>query len=289
MHDLIREPAPVIWIRPDHVGYLGPALRIDPHSTSVACLAVGLDAPFVFRAKETGAVITHSAFAPARVLHEVEASEGRMLCLLIDAASTRTARCRVRMRRTIGPFGFDHDNERELVAAATDRVLDAGRVLHGAGGAEPGGLDARIAAALELIRADPASEASATETAAALGLSRAHFLRLFAEHTGTSFRRYRQWARMLHVAEGISAGHDLTRCAVDAGFSSSSHLSEIFHRMFGLSATALAGTGVRLDIDMSRRPPSRSPETTGLPASAMERRSATLRTESAEDGSAPLR
>ncbi|MGX1806526.1 helix-turn-helix domain-containing protein [Nocardia sp. NPDC055321] len=242
----------MIWIRPDQVGYLGPALRIDAHSTSVACLAVGLDAPFVFRARDTGAVTVRSAFAPARVVHAVEATEGRLLCLLIDAASTRTARCRARMRRTIGPFGFEHDREHDLIAAATDRTLDVDRVLHSAAGMAAGAIDARIAAAIELIRADPASEASATDTAAALDLSRAYFLRLFAEHTGTSFRRYRQWARILHVAEGISAGHDLTRCAADAGFSSPSHLSEIFHRMFGLSATALAGTGVHLDIEMSR-------------------------------------
>ncbi|WTL53460.1 helix-turn-helix domain-containing protein [Nocardia sp. NBC_01499] len=65
---------------------------------------------------------------------------------------------------------------------------------------------------------------------------------------------------MLNVTEGVTAGHDLTRCAVDAGFATLSHFSETFHRMFGLSATTLLATGVRFDVpklcDEFRRAPS---------------------------------
>jgi AraC-like DNA-binding protein len=86
------------------------------------------------------------------------------------------------------------------------------------------------------------------ETASRLGLSTSHFLRLFAQHTGTTFRRYQQWARLLHAVRGMVAGHDLARCATDAGFASPSHFSDTFHRTFGLSPSALLNSRVQIDL-----------------------------------------
>lgn len=71
---------------------------------------------------------------------------------------------------------------------------------------------------------------------------------MFAEQTGTSFRRYVQWARMLRVAMAHAAGHDLTRAAVDAGFASPSHFSDTFRLMFGLTPSAFVGLGGTLRI-----------------------------------------
>lgn len=111
---------------------------------------------------------------------------------------------------------------------------------------DPAGTPAgRLAAA---VRADPSRAFRAHETASRLGLSTSHFLRLFAQHTGTTFRRYQQWARLLHAVRGMVAGHDLTRCATDAGFASPSHFSDTFHRTFGLSPSALLNSRVQIDL-----------------------------------------
>jgi transcriptional regulator GlxA family with amidase domain len=46
------------------------------------------------------------------------------------------------------------------------------------------------------------------------------------------------------------AAHDLTRCAVDAGFASLSHYSDTFHRTFGIApSAALIKSSVRLYVD----------------------------------------
>jgi AraC-like DNA-binding protein len=45
------------------------------------------------------------------------------------------------------------------------------------------------------------------------------------------------------------AGHELTRCAADAGFASPSHFSDTFHRTFGLSPSALLNPRVQIDLD----------------------------------------
>ena len=83
------------------------------------------------------------------------------------------------------------------------------------------------------IAASLASLAAMTAGALPQPCGSSHFLRLFGQHTGTTFRRYQQWARLLHAVRGMVAGHHLTSCATDAGFASPSHFSDTFHRTFG--------------------------------------------------------
>jgi AraC-like DNA-binding protein len=162
-----------------------------------------------------------------------------MLFLFIDPASTSTEFLKEQMQRTAGPFGFDHRAGAELAAACRELVIDIGRILELAGVSTREAVDTRIANVVRTIRSDPSAFTRADAVARQLGLSRAHFLHLFGDHTATSFRRYRQWAMMMRAAEVFDEGHDLTRCAVEAGFASPSHFSRTFHSLFGLSATAL--------------------------------------------------
>lgn len=235
------------WIRPGQLGYIGPDLGVDLHATPVAVLSIGLDAPFTLETARHGATTVRSAYAPARTTHRVVAPEGRILLLLIDPAGTPAGRLAAAMQRYTGPYGLDHRLEDELVAACGHGGdLDILRSL--AGPPAPGSTDRRISRLVDDVRADPSRAFRAHETASRLGLSTSHFLRLFAQHTGTTFRRYQQWARLLHAVRGMVAGHDLTRCATDAGFASPSHFSDTFHRTFGLSPSALLNSRVQIDL-----------------------------------------
>jgi AraC-like DNA-binding protein len=241
-------PPPVAWIRPGQVGYIGPDLGVDLHATSLAVLSVGLDAPFTLETPGHGAITARSAYAPARTTHRVVAPTSRILLLYIDSAGAPRIAMAAAMRRYIGPYGLDHRLEDDLVDAGKAGDIDRLRAL--AGPRVPGTTDPRISRLVEDIRADPNRAFRAEETARGLGLSTSHFLRLFARQTGTTFRRYQQWARLLHATRGVAAGHDLTRCAADAGFASPSHFSDTFHETFGTSATAaLLSSHVRLDLD----------------------------------------
>lgn len=239
---------PRLTIGPGYAGYLGPALDIDPHSTAVGCLAVGLDTCFRFRSAPIGEVSTRTAYSRARHTHQLIAGRGRMLLLMLEPNSASTVRFQANMRRVLGPFGFDHRAEEDLIAACHPAQADFDRLLAIAGAAPCGSIDPRIAQVMKSIRADPLATTSAGTIARDQGISTSYFLRLFGDQTGTSFRRYRIWSRMLHAAKGFAAGHDLTRSSVDAGFASLSHFSRVFHSMFGLSATALLGMGTQLDV-----------------------------------------
>lgn len=242
---------PTLWLGPGYAGYLGQALTIDPHSTAVACLAVGIDGRFTFRAPSIPDVLVRSAYSPARYEHQLIPKQGRMLFVFVEPTAIATADYSVHMRHICGPFGFDHHAEAQLVKMCRQQSVDFARVLKALCLSAPLIMDPRIKEAIGLIWADPAADSSAAKTARQLGLSTPYFLRLFGNQTATSFRRYKLWVRMMHAASGLAAGHDLTRCAVDAGFDSLSHFSRTFHAMFGLSPTALLSTGARLAINPS--------------------------------------
>lgn len=228
------------WIRPGQAAYIGPDLGVDLHAASVGVLTVGLDAPLVLETADHGTIVTRSAYAPARTPHRAVASEGRILLLFADSADA--------MREYTGPYGLDHRAERELIAACRRGCPDPDLLRTLAGPRLPAS-DRRIRRVIDEIRDDPVQVLSADHTARHAGLSTPHFLRLFAQHTGTTFRRYQQWNRLLEVARGIAVGHNLTRCAADAGFASPSHLSDTFQETLGTTASSILGSRVHFDVD----------------------------------------
>ncbi|MGW5517805.1 helix-turn-helix domain-containing protein [Nocardia africana] len=248
------QPPPLVWIRPDHAGYLGPNIRVTPHAAAVDVLNVGVDGPLIFESPGVGSVCPGSVYAPARRPHRVLVPEGRVLLLFADPARRPAPASSGTVRESLGPFGFGHRSEADIAAACRDGVAPD-VIAHYTGlrttVAGPSSADPRVTRLAEIIRNAPDRVYRAPEVAARLGMSTSHFLRLFARDTGTTFRRYQQWARLLRVVHGLASGYDLTRSAVDAGFASPSHFSDTFRHTFGLSATDLLRTGVRFDVSDS--------------------------------------
>jgi AraC-like DNA-binding protein len=239
--------SPVVWIRGGLACYIGPDLGVDMHRAAVAVLSVGLDTAVTLETSGHGAITTRSTYVPARTFHRVIAPQSRILLLFIEPSRRNSEFVAAGMRRFVGPYGLDHRRENELIAAALDYDVD--RLLSLANPRAEAG-ESRIGQVVADVKADPCRQFRAVTTATELGLSPSHFLRVFAQETGTTFRRYQQWARLLHAAKGMLAGHDLTRCAVDAGFASLSHYSDTFHRTFGIApSAALIKSSVQLHTD----------------------------------------
>jgi AraC-like DNA-binding protein len=236
-----------VWIRRDHVCYIGPDLGVDMHEAAVAVLSIGIDGPLRLETDGHGEFAVRSAFVRARTSHRVIAPEGRIALLFIEPSRTQTEFVAAAMRCFVGPYGLDHRREDDLVTAGSGHAVD--RLLSVATLAAPD-RDHRTGRVAADIRAEPCRVFRAGTAAGELGLSQSHFLRLFTEETGTTFRRYQQWARLMHAAKGMLAGHDLTRCAVDAGFASLSHYSDTFRRTFGITpSAALVKSSLRLYAD----------------------------------------
>jgi AraC family transcriptional regulator len=86
------------------------------------------------------------------------------------------------------------------------------------------------------LSAQYAEELSLAGIAAAVFTSTFHLARLFKRATGLSLHQYRNRLRLRAALDRIVAGErDLTNLALELGFSSHSHLTDMFHRAFGLS------------------------------------------------------
>ncbi|WP_410871241.1 helix-turn-helix domain-containing protein [Nocardia sp. A7] len=241
-------PRADVWLWIGHAVYRGPSLRLDRHSGSVHCLAVGIDAPFTLHADSFGQRTVRSALIPPRTLHQVVARKTRMLFCYIDPGSPRAHSCWDHMSVRVHEFGIDHNQETALLGLADRDDLDPTEVMDLACGPSHISLDPRIAAATAIVRAHATGTITADQLAGEVNLSKSRLLHLFADHAGTTFRRYRIWARMLAVGRAVAKGADLTTAATDAGFASPSHFSDTFHAMCGLNASDLLGAGARITV-----------------------------------------
>ena len=77
---------------------------------------------------------------------------------------------------------------------------------------------------------------SLDDVADAVGLSTFHFCRVFKRCTGTTVHRYLTRLRLRTALELVAErGSDLTRVALELGFSSHSHFTDCFRREFGIT------------------------------------------------------
>ncbi|WP_406002921.1 helix-turn-helix domain-containing protein [Streptomyces sp. NBC_00829] len=241
----------MLWLWPGQALYVGPSLVLDVHSGSVSCLAVGVDAEFTVWLENGPCHVTRTALIAARVRHRIVAHGDRMAFCYLDPVSARETACR-RMMSGDAELALGHRHELELSRLAG--VMDGGTSVPAArhwldlaghdDAAET--RDARIRQATRRLSEDAGQQLSAQKLAAEVGLSVSTFLRLFRAQTGTTFRRYRLWTRMLRVATLLETWPDLSTAAVEAGFASPSHFSSAFHAMFGLRPSRLLAGDVTI-------------------------------------------
>ncbi|WKG05298.1 AraC family transcriptional regulator [Mycolicibacterium sp. HK-90] len=234
---------PTVWLWPGQALYAGPGLGLEPHSGSVWCLVVGVDAPVtVTLAGRT--IVARSVLIPPRLTHHLSV-RGAMVSSYLDPSSQRSASCRQQFAEYRDGIGVGHAAETAL-AAMPDDDDTARHWLEVAAPEVPHRIDPRIELVAKQIREDPAVAVPARELAAAAGLSESRFLHLFRREAGTSLRRYRIWSRLVAAGTAVAAGENLTTAAADSGFASPSHLADSFKTTFGLSATQLLSTGLRI-------------------------------------------
>ncbi|MEV0368420.1 AraC family transcriptional regulator [Streptomyces sp. NPDC050636] len=226
------EPSARLNLWPGRAVYSGPSLELDLHSGSVAVLAIGTDKEFTLETADGTRRTARGALIRARVPHRIEAHGGWMTFCYFEPGSAAERACVAALGAGEAPVAVSAAERKDLVqlCVAPERP-------------ESPDIDPRIRAAARKLLKDPQLADGATEFASRVGLSRSRFLHLFREQTGTSFRRYRMWARMLRAGRAFLDYGTLTDAAAEAGFSSPSHLSSAFHATFGLRPSRLLAAG----------------------------------------------
>lgn len=104
-----------------------------------------------------------------------------------------------------------------------------------------------IARAIALIDAGGPGMTLA-ELAAGLGMSPAHFQRLFSAWVGVSPKRYQQYLTLAHAREMLRARHSALETALAAGLSGTGRLHDLFLRWEAMAPGVYASGGAGLAI-----------------------------------------
>src|SRR6185437_8310287 len=105
---------------------------------------------------------------------------------------------------------------------------------------------ALAAAARTRIDAAPGAPNRIRDLAIALGVSPFHLAHVFRAESGLSIHQYVLRVRMRAAVSRLEAGEaNISRLALDLGFSSHSHFTAAFQRYVGASPAAVRGTRVR--------------------------------------------
>lgn len=229
--------------------YLGAGLQLSPHRNAVATWVLGLDETFELSRFDTAGGETHTvrqALIPAGARHHLQ-SQGRVLFLYVDALSADLAALSAAVDHDLAALIAAAEAllaapDPQAVLAGTAALLTALDLHAGAPCASS------IAATIRAIDQRPQAFPTLARAARHAGLSPSRFQHQLRSMTGVPFRRYRLLRRMAQVMRGLDAGQSLTEAALDAGFSSSAHLSTAFRDLFGLSPSMLMAANLRLVI-----------------------------------------
>jgi AraC family transcriptional regulator len=126
----------------------------------------------------------------------------------------------------------------ELALQIIERVIAAMTGGREVPGAPTGRETRRVIDAIRLVESDAAQPIELKEMAAAAGMSKYHFLRVFRRLTGLTPHRYLVSARLRRAALALaSSSRPVIAIALDAGFGDLSTFNKTFRAVFGLTPT----------------------------------------------------
>jgi AraC family transcriptional regulator, regulatory protein of adaptative response / methylated-DNA-[protein]-cysteine methyltransferase len=105
-----------------------------------------------------------------------------------------------------------------------------------------------IGRAIEAIAARAPEQASLEDVASSVGLSPAHFQRVFSQWVGVSPKRYQQYLALDHARQLLAERHSVLDTAHASGLSGTGRLHDLFLRWEAMSPGEYARAGEGLEI-----------------------------------------
>lgn len=255
--DALYKPATRLTASPSgllHLGastlYAGLLGTVRWHAHAVPVLLVALGSGFRLRTGSTTAWIhCRAAVVPAGLVHELETGDEPVAVWYPtpSAANPHSLTRLLSNAQFVAGCMVGHASETALFR----ELFERGDSHHHAGEVlddllktrirQPplAVIDPRLLAVLDQIEAAPQHAGSATEWAAACGMSSSRFMHLFSEQLGVPYRRYRTWRRLRNSMRLASEGLSLTEAALESGFSDSQHFSREFSQKIGIAPSAI--------------------------------------------------
>lgn len=227
----------------DRVALCGSLSGISVHRHASTAVVVGLDVPLLFAGRRSH--LSRAALIAPGYSHAVLGVRGRIAAFLLPPHAISS--------EGLAPVGDLPHPERwvELGQGLLDGTISGHEpvdLLLARSKLNTRELDDRLRRAIALLRETLDDNVPVEEIAAEVRLSPSRLMSVAHEQLGTSLRRYRRWLRMFRVARDYAGGASLTRAALDAGFSSSAHLSAAARDHFGIRPSQILTPGGRSGI-----------------------------------------
>ena len=217
------------------VGYRDPALVTQNH-------VVFLNAQEEFRRREFNDDGDHNHFmtlhpqVAEEILHHVTGTPMARFPRAVGRLSSRSFLTARLVRRRLEASADPLEAEERLLGLAEATVRGA----FGGSRRPPGRAPGFVEDAKALLTGRLAEPLTLPEIGAALNVSVYHLARTFRAHTGYSLHGYRLELRLRLAADLVANGAgDLKEVAARVGFSSHSHLTAAFHKVFGVPPSAV--------------------------------------------------
>jgi AraC family transcriptional regulator len=170
------------------------------------------------------------------ILYDVAPAPAARFPQPVGRLSSRPFLAEMLVRRRLAAGADSLDAAERLLALAREAVIGA----FGAARRAPGRPPRFVEDAKALLTAHLAEHLTLPEIGAALNVSAYHLARTFRAHTGYSLHGYRLELRLRLAAELVADGAtDLREVAARVGFSSHSHFTAAFRKLFGIPPSAV--------------------------------------------------
>ncbi len=238
-----------IW--KDRSSFLGCFPAADWHSHGSPVLLVGISGSFEIEFRGGQRFSCGSAFVDSDVSHRVWAGDELMALFYINPRSTDALR--IRTHYLIGDdFAIDvvrlNVSDRRFSSYVSTFDFRFDELLIDSLPREFTPVDSRIEKSLRWLHQSDRSLPLKT-VAEKIDLSCSRYSRLFSESMGVSFRKYRQWSQLSQFYSCYRSVGNLTDAALLSGYTDSSHLSNAFKNIFGVSPSKILRNDTELTVN----------------------------------------
>lgn len=257
----------MMWITPERVFYAGLLGAPARHSKGSLAVYVAIEAPLRVRMDGGPWQATDLAVIPPYAPCDIRCAGRHVLGLFIEPETVELAE----LPQALRGRGAVH------APALAERVRRGHAWLLAQGGMgepppqaldelffgqrlSPRVLDARIAAVLDRLRADPSAPLTAQACAAEAGLSFSRFVHLFKQEVGAPFRSVRTWKRARSLLHHVRSDSRLLSVALDIGYPDSTHFSHSIRQTYGLKPRDIFAGSRKLRIVGAAPRPSHLPQ-----------------------------
>lgn len=233
---------PIILLGPNSQIFIGPLGRGKTHTHAANVALVALEKPFLLRMKPGQEWKAHeSTLISAGTPHELDPQKGWCAVIYSDIYAPRWQA----MQPAPGQSPPAHLNASDELKSSLNRLVQAealntelinelGHVLEKSLGTTPQQFNRMQLALRDQVREH--DDLDLNDLASAMHLSPSRVQHLLLNDLGVSYKRLQHWVRFRGATRKLEAMSTLTEVALESGFSDSSHFSNAFKAMFGVSA-----------------------------------------------------